>query len=159
MKLCYLSYKYLLCFKLWLSFYLLLLHSDFDNVVNFGSAFLVSRRVNNQQIVKYVKYIPMYVWIGFWDDVSDVYYFSIWTEKIYEFGERVVLIEPWSMKSINFIRCFKNFRCNFRVGLICYFLIINKILWWVREYVEFTVNFWVLRVVLTILKIVKIEKS
>ena len=63
------------------------------------------------------------------------------------------------MKSIDFSRCFKNFRCNFRVGLICYFLIINEILRCVREYVDFTGNFGDLSAVLSILKIVKMVKS
>lgn len=63
------------------------------------------------------------------------------------------------MKSIDFSGYFKNFRCNFRVDLIYYFLIINEILRYVREYVDFSGNFGDLRVVLTILKIVKIAKS
>lgn len=43
--------------------------------------------------------------------------------------------------------------------MIYYFLIINEILRYVREYVDFSGNFGDLRVVLTILKIVKIAKS
>lgn len=62
------------------------------------------------------------------------------------------------MKSIDFARYFKTFGCNFRVNLICYFLTINAILRFVREYVDFSGSFGVLEVNLTILKIVKIVK-